>query len=103
MLQWCQWELKIIRTWMLNINQDFLIVVLLDLLDAKKVPSALRLFMSTHTYLEWPGLYKNTGTFWSRLKVALGPPLGDKAKTAHTNQILETGNSYGISENDTTL
>ncbi|KAF4525886.1 hypothetical protein B566_EDAN015171 [Ephemera danica] len=74
MQNWCQWELKLVQQLMFENTADFLILVELERLDRKTLPSTLRLLMSTKTYLEWP-TEGNLVHFWRRLKNTLGPPL----------------------------
>ncbi|KAF4532720.1 hypothetical protein B566_EDAN017055 [Ephemera danica] len=74
--KWCQWELKLVQQLMFENNPDFLILVELEKLRQKDLPSTLRLLMSTRTYLECPRAGADMTNFWIRLKQALGQPLG---------------------------
>jgi hypothetical protein len=74
--QWCQWELKLVQQLMFEENPDFLILVELEKLQQKDLPSTLRLLMSTRTYLECPRAGLDMSNFWIRLKEALGQPIG---------------------------
>ncbi|KAF4529224.1 hypothetical protein B566_EDAN017593, partial [Ephemera danica] len=74
--KWCQWELKLVQQLMFEDNPDFLILVELEKLLQKDLPSTLRLLMSTRTYLECPHAGADMTNFWIRLKQALGQPLG---------------------------
>ncbi|KAF4529223.1 hypothetical protein B566_EDAN017592 [Ephemera danica] len=73
--KWCQWELKLVQQLMFENNPDFLILVELEKLRQKDLPSTLRLLMSTRTYLECPPAGADMSNFWIRLKQALGQPL----------------------------
>ncbi|KAF4527535.1 hypothetical protein B566_EDAN016269 [Ephemera danica] len=73
--KWCQWELNLVQQLMFEDNPEFLILVELEKLSAKDIPSTLRLMMSTRTYLECPRAGLDMSNFWTRLKLALGKPL----------------------------
>ncbi|KAF4525580.1 hypothetical protein B566_EDAN010439 [Ephemera danica] len=71
--QWCQWEMKLVQQLMFEQQaEDFLVLVELERLPRDKLPSTLRLLMSTRTYLEWNGEQQ---VFIQRLSNALGKPL----------------------------
>ncbi|KAF4525776.1 hypothetical protein B566_EDAN002038 [Ephemera danica] len=68
----CQWELKLIQR-SFDLSPSFLILIELERLTHKELPTNLRLLMGTRTYLEWTT--QNESRFWERLKLALGTPL----------------------------
>ncbi|KAF4517567.1 hypothetical protein B566_EDAN005131, partial [Ephemera danica] len=49
-------------------SADFLVLIELQRLSPRQIPSTLRLLMSTRTYLEWPEYVGDLQQFWSRLK-----------------------------------
>ncbi|KAF4525779.1 hypothetical protein B566_EDAN002041 [Ephemera danica] len=68
----CQWELKLIQR-SFDLSPSFLILIELERLTHKELPTNLRLLMGTRTYLEWTT--QNESRFWERLKLALGNPI----------------------------
>ncbi|KAF4521203.1 hypothetical protein B566_EDAN011488, partial [Ephemera danica] len=72
---WCQWELKLVQQFIFENNPEFLILVELQRLRQKDIPSTLRLLMCTRTYLECPEDESDMSGFWKRLTKILGEPI----------------------------
>ncbi|KAF4525782.1 hypothetical protein B566_EDAN002044 [Ephemera danica] len=68
----CQWELQLIQR-SFDLSPSFLVLIELERLTHKELPTNLRLLMGTRTYLEWTA--QNETRFWERLKLALGIPI----------------------------
>ncbi|KAF4524637.1 hypothetical protein B566_EDAN014269 [Ephemera danica] len=72
---WCQWELKLVQQFIFENNPEFLILIELQRLRQKDLPSTLRLLMCTRTYLECPEEGSDMSSFWRRLAKILGEPI----------------------------
>jgi hypothetical protein len=81
---------------MFETSPEFLILIEVERIIKKDISSALRLLISTKTYLEWPGEGNDLERFWFCLKESLGPPLA-------TTQARVSDIELNISEDDICL
>ncbi|KAF4527684.1 hypothetical protein B566_EDAN012650, partial [Ephemera danica] len=88
---WCQWELKLVQQIIFEKNPEFLILIELQRVRQKDLPSSLRLLMCTRTYLECPEEGTDMSSFWRRLKKILGEPIVQQCnvETEYPENIIE--------------
>nr|KAG5708852.1 hypothetical protein BaRGS_009261 [Batillaria attramentaria] len=67
---WCQFELHLCLTFMLE-REDSLLVVLLSDIPSRDLTPAMMAVMKTTTYIEWADEPEARASFWGRIQLAL--------------------------------
>nr|KAG5703456.1 hypothetical protein BaRGS_022505 [Batillaria attramentaria] len=67
---WCQFELQLSLTHVLE-NDDALLVVLLEDIPTRDLTPAMIAVMKTMTYIEWDDEPEARASFWGRIQIAL--------------------------------
>ena len=70
--QWCQFELNLCQTHVLENGRDLLVVIMLEELDTRHLTQSLYALLKTTTYILWPVEEADAREmFWTRLKSRL--------------------------------
>uniref|UniRef100_A0A3Q1FL15 Toll-like receptor 2 n=1 Tax=Acanthochromis polyacanthus TaxID=80966 RepID=A0A3Q1FL15_9TELE len=75
--EWCKYELDYTHFRLFDQNDDRVVLILLEPIDAKNIPkrfSRLRRVMNSRTYLEWPHDENQIPVFWESLRTAITRP-----------------------------
>ncbi|XP_071080769.1 toll-like receptor 13 [Haliotis cracherodii] len=68
---WCQFELALIQKRALEKDEGYVVVVLLENIEARNMTSSLYALFQTTTYITWPDEEEDRHVFWIRLKHCL--------------------------------
>ncbi|XP_071080197.1 toll-like receptor 4 [Haliotis cracherodii] len=68
---WCQFELTLIQKRALEKDEGYVVVVLLENIEARNMTSSLYALFQTTTYITWPDEEEDRHVFWMRLKQCL--------------------------------
>ncbi|XP_046355804.2 toll-like receptor 13 [Haliotis rufescens] len=68
---WCQFELTLIQKQALEKDEGYVVVVLLENIEARNMTSSLYALFQTTTYITWPDEEEDRHVFWMRLKQCL--------------------------------
>nr|KAG5699293.1 hypothetical protein BaRGS_000495 [Batillaria attramentaria] len=68
--QWCQFELEMCLTHVVEGN-DVMVIVMLEEVPARDMSGAMRALMKTTTYIEWDNNPEAVASFWRRMTLAL--------------------------------
>ena len=93
MSQWCQFELTMAQTRLLELDRDNLILVLLEEIAEPNLSERLRLQLERRTYIEWPAS-SPTGQklFWEKLILALSKP----SASVNFLSLSETNSAFAV-------
>nr|KAG5699292.1 hypothetical protein BaRGS_000494 [Batillaria attramentaria] len=69
--QWCQFELEMCLTHVVE-GDDVMVIVMLEEVPARDMSGAMRALMKTTTYIEWDNDPEAVASFWRRMALALG-------------------------------
>ncbi len=73
--EWCRFELRLAQKRSIEEDNDAVIVVLLEDIQARNVPKPMKLLMNTTTYIEWTNDHVGQELFWTKLTDVLRRPV----------------------------
>ncbi|XP_033111565.1 toll-like receptor 4 [Anneissia japonica] len=80
--EWCYFEMEMARTRMFDNYEDILVVVILEHVASRNMPTLLQKILRKKTYIEWTENPDGQKVFWTRLAAALKTP------NAHHDRLL---------------
>ncbi|XP_033112181.1 toll-like receptor 2 [Anneissia japonica] len=80
--EWCYFEMEMARTRMFDDHEDILVVVILEHVASRNMPTLLQKILRKKTYIEWTENSDGQKVFWTRLAAALNTP------NAHHDRLL---------------
>ncbi|XP_033111564.1 platelet glycoprotein Ib alpha chain-like [Anneissia japonica] len=80
--EWCYFEMEMARTRMFDHHEDILVVVILEHVASRNMPTLLQKILRKKTYIEWTENPDGQKVFWTRLAAALNTP------NAHHDRLL---------------
>ncbi|XP_071944931.1 toll-like receptor 2 [Antedon mediterranea] len=72
--EWCYFEMEMARTRMFDNHEDIFVVVILESVPSRNMPTLLQKILRKKTYIEWPKHPDGQKVFWTRLAAALNSP-----------------------------
>ncbi|XP_033107376.1 toll-like receptor 13 [Anneissia japonica] len=72
--EWCYFEMEMARTRMFENHEDIFVVVILEHVASRKIPTLLQKILRKKTYIEWTDNPDGQKVFWTRLAAALNTP-----------------------------
>ncbi|XP_033122969.1 toll-like receptor 13 [Anneissia japonica] len=72
--EWCYFEMEMARTRMFDNHEDILVVVILEHVASRNMPTLLQKILRKKTYIEWTQSPDGQKVFWTRLATALNTP-----------------------------
>ncbi|XP_033111550.1 toll-like receptor 4 [Anneissia japonica] len=72
--EWCYFEMEMAKTRMFDTHEDIFVVVILEHVASRKMPTLLQKILRKKTYIEWTENPDGQKVFWTRLAAALNTP-----------------------------